>query len=88
MSNEINKTKENLKAVVVFKDGTSTITRAEKRNSKWLIGGDVASATFKLASAILIYNLKTKKIYKLQGCRLKFQDNMSDNDVLRMLGGE
>lgn len=65
-----------MKALVRMKTGELIEMRAEKIGGQWRIGGD--RPDWKIYESISI--ISNKKIYKLQGSRLIFQDNYITQD--------
>ena len=62
-----------MKALIFWKDGSTSEASAERVNGQWMIGGDKACATTSLGGKVFI--IKDGKIFWLKGSRMIFQDN-------------
>ena len=60
-----------MKAVIFTPDNKRIVTRAEKSNGSWLIGGDFQGAW----RGSKIFIVSKGQIYLLKGSRLIFQDS-------------
>ena len=55
------------------------ICKAEKKDRTWMIGGD-----YDFSKVRLIFNVTKMCIYSFRNGRLKFQDNLTDEDVQKL----
>lgn len=79
----MNKTKNEMYAVLKYKDGSTVVCSAKKDNKTWVIGGD-----YDFRNVILIANVSKGVWYSFKNGRLKFSDFLAVDDISNLRLGK